>query len=149
MSMHNAPPPYYARQTPPVTAFLLPSYHDAMGSDTWDVPSCLPPYQARTGQRFHPYMRILRDADQTESFQTFYRSLQTSSVHSLSPQRCIIPTVLNEVVAPPTAPFLPVAQALPLDREERLRLLFRRVLAVVPELIQIIRAALGAADLHL
>lgn len=47
----EAPPPY-------PSAFALPPYETVTSLDTWADSYCLPPYQFRTAQRFHPYLRI-------------------------------------------------------------------------------------------
>ncbi|KAG6863280.1 hypothetical protein C0993_012205, partial [Termitomyces sp. T159_Od127] len=95
----EAPPPYPG----PSSAFVLPLYETATGPEYWDDSSCLPPYQSRTSQRFHPYMRILPvhrnyiphqvrllpltsfasshgdTHGQEKSFEEFYKSLQASA----------------------------------------------------------------------
>ncbi|KAG6840018.1 hypothetical protein C0991_009549 [Blastosporella zonata] len=135
---HDAPPPYSGPPPPVVasSAFVIPTYAHATSSDAWDDPSCLPPYQGRTGQRYHPYMRILpvhRNyiQPQEKCFEEWYRTLQRSTSHGQ---------------ATPPPPLAPV-QNLPVDRQQRLSLLFLRLLAAVPEFVRVVRTGLRAAML--
>ncbi|KAG5720000.1 hypothetical protein E4T56_gene6847 [Termitomyces sp. T112] len=157
------PPPYPG----PSSAFVLPPYETATSLDHRDDSSCLPPYQARTGQRFHPYHRILPVhrgyiPRQEKSFKEFYRSLQQSvnrrtGTPSTTAAPSALPPTNNPVAVPPPVPVVatPTASGLPppppllaqdliQDPEERLRRLIRR-LFLLPEIIRIVRAGLGAA----
>ncbi|KAH0590473.1 hypothetical protein H2248_000622 [Termitomyces sp. 'cryptogamus'] len=140
----DLPPPYAG----PSGAFVLPPY----GTDHWDDSSCLPPYQARTGQRFHPYNRILPVhrgyiPRQEKSFEEFYRSLQQSvNRRTGTPSTTAAPT--NDAVAAPPPVVAPVNAPVPpplaQEPEERLHRLIRR-LFLLPEIIRIVRAGLGAS----
>ncbi|KAG5724190.1 hypothetical protein E4T56_gene15289 [Termitomyces sp. T112] len=151
-STASDPPPPYAG---PSGAFVLPIYETATSLDHWDDSSCLPPYQARTGQRFHPYNRILPVhrgyiPRQEKSFEEFYRSLQQSVNRRTGTSSTTAAPTNNAVAAPPpivaplNAPVLPPPPPLAQEPEERLHRLIRR-LFLLPEIIRIVRAGLGAA----
>ncbi|KNZ71515.1 hypothetical protein J132_09252 [Termitomyces sp. J132] len=87
---------------------------------------------------------------QEKSFEEFYRSLQQSVNRRTGTSSTTAAPTNNAVAAPPpivaplNAPVLPPPPPLAQEPEERLHRLIRR-LFLLPEIIRIVRAGLGAA----